>query len=128
VTIETLARCFDAVPSMGIGLLAADAPAPAPSFFNPLTMFLGASFFLFYFLVLAPEKRRKNEEEVQRKNVKKNDHIVTIGGIHGTVVSVNEGEDVITIKIDTNTRIKINRTAIGRVLADQPEAETKTDS
>jgi preprotein translocase subunit YajC len=128
VTIETFVRCFDAVPDFGLGLLAADAVAPAPTIFNPLTMFLGASFFLFYFLVLSPEKRRKNEEEVQRKNVQKNDQIVTIGGIHGTVVTANDGEDIVTVKIDTDTKIKINRTAIGRVIKDKPESDTKADA
>lgn len=44
----------------------------------------------------------------------KNDRIVTIGGLHGTVVSVTPDSDVIVLKIDEagNTRVKINRSAV----------------
>ena len=53
-------------------------------------------------------------------SVKKNDRIVTIGGIHGTIVNAPADGDVVTIKIDEggNTRVKLNRSAISKVIQD----------
>ena len=47
-----------------------------------------------------------------------NDRVVTIGGIHGTIVSTSSDSDDVTIKVDenSNTRIRITRTAIQTVL------------
>lgn len=65
--------------------------------------------------------------------LKKNDRIVTIGGIHGTIVSAPPDSKVVTIRIDesSNARIKLNRTAIAAVVVEKESQETKhkeTDS
>lgn len=79
----------------------------------PLILGIGA---LFYFMVLRPETQRRSDQEKMHKELKKNDRIVTIGGIYGTIVNT-DGDDV-TIKVDenTNTRIRITRTAVQTVL------------
>lgn len=123
-------RCFDFTDRWGgfSALLAQeDAAAPQP-LFSPLMMFVGATFFLFYFLVIAPEKRRKREEETLRNELKKNDRIVTAGGIHGTVSSVSDAEDVVTIKVDNQTRLKINRSSISHVVRDPSDADAESTS
>lgn len=81
----------------------------------PLLVMIAA---LFYFMVLRPETQRRSGQEKMHKELKKNDRIVTIGGIHGTVVSASSDSDDITIKVDenSNTRIRITRTAIQTVL------------
>ena len=43
--------------------------------------------------------------------VKKNDEIVTGGGIHGTVVNVKD--TTVVLKIDDNVKIEIQKSAIG---------------
>jgi preprotein translocase subunit YajC len=50
--------------------------------------------------------------------VKENDRVVTIGGIHGVVTNVQRDLDRVTIRIDesTGTKIKVNISAIARVL------------
>ena len=80
----------------------------------PLLVVIG---FLFYFMVLRPETQRRNDQEKMHKELKKNDRIVTIGGIHGTVVSASPDADEVTIKVDenSNTRIRILRTAVQSV-------------
>lgn len=91
---------------------------------NPLSLMMGL-FLLFYFIVLLPERRRKADEARMMSTLKKNDKIITIGGIHGTVVAVPEKSKVVTIKIDDNTRMKINRTAIATIVADKESQEGK---
>ncbi len=72
---------------------------------------------LFYFMVLRPETKRQSDQKAMHADLKKNDRIITIGGIHGTVTNVS-GSDEVTVKIDeaTNTKIRITRTAIQKVV------------
>lgn len=108
-----------------MSLLAQDDAAPASSTFvkileNPLTPLVGL-FFLFYFIFILPERRRKAEEAKMMSSLKKNDRIVTIGGIHATVVAAPPDSNVVTIRIDESgtTRVKINRSAIATIVSEQ---------
>jgi preprotein translocase YajC subunit len=79
---------------------------------------------LFYFMLIAPERRKRKEMEQLLANIKKNDQVVTIGGICGTVVNASPGSAVVTLRVDdgNNTKIKVLRSAISRV--GSPEEET----
>lgn len=106
-------------------ILAQDAPPREPS---PIESILGnpflpiaGLFFLYYFIVIAPERRRKREDAIMKSSLKKNDRIITIGGIHGTVVAAPADSNVVTIRIDENgtTRVKLNRSAIATIVSDK---------
>jgi preprotein translocase subunit YajC len=86
-------------------------------------------FVLFYFMMIRPERRRRAEMSQMLGNLKKNDRVVTAGGIVGTVVNVQKGSDEITIKVDesTNTKLRMLRSSIARVLGDD-EADAKKDA
>lgn len=111
-------------------LIAQDAaPGGAPAVADPgagdfLSPFLlpAGLLFLFYFIVIAPERRRKSEEAKLMASLKKNDRVVTIGGIHAVVAAVTPDSDVVTLRIDenANTRIKVNRSAIARIVNEAP--------
>jgi len=45
-------------------------------------------------------------------SIKKNDEVVTIGGIHGVVVNIKENTFI--IRVDDNTKIEIDKFAIAR--------------
>lgn len=110
------------------GGAAAGGGAESGGGFSPLLIFVAATFFLFYFMVLSPEKKRKAEEETLRSSLKMNDRVITVGGIHGTIGSINEGEDTVSVKIDGNTRIKVSRTAIAKVIRDPKSDSAPQDS
>jgi preprotein translocase subunit YajC len=63
---------------------------------------------VFYFVVLRPAKRR---EQLQREQflatLKKNDKVLTSGGIIGVIANVNEKEDEVTLKIDESSNVRI---------------------
>ena len=73
---------------------------------------------LFYLLMIRPERRKRAELTAMLQNLKKNDRVVTIGGIYGTVVNAQKDLDEVTIKVDesTNTKLRMQRSAIARVL------------
>lgn len=82
-------------------------------------------FVLFWMMLIRPEKRKQAEHQEMLKNLKKNDHIVTAGGIFGHVMSVSQDSDEVQLRIDenNNVRIKIRRSAIAHVLGDKGESE-----
>ncbi len=82
---------------------------------------------LFYVLLIRPQRRQQAELAQVRANLKKNDRIVTIGGIIGTVVTVQQGSDEVTIKVDenNNTKLRIRRSAIDHVVGQDGLREAK---
>lgn len=72
---------------------------------------------LFYFIIIRPEQRRRKVEQEKLGELKKNDRVVTIGGILGTVVNVqHKNELVIRIDDKNNTQMHILRTAVREVV------------
>jgi preprotein translocase subunit YajC len=85
---------------------------------------------LFYFILLRPERRKHKEHAELLGNLKKNDKVVTIGGIYGKVYDVQRDQDRVTLKIDeaNNTKIDVTFAAIARVISEttaEPEKSTK---
>ncbi len=85
-------------------------------FASPFPLIAGLAM-IWYVTWFLPEKRKRQNETNLLASLTKNDRVVTIGGLHGTVVSVTAESDVITLKIDEagTTRIKVNRSAIAAI-------------
>ena len=66
---------------------------------------------IFYFMLIRPENKRKKEAEQMRSAVKTGDHVTTIGGITGTVVSVKDEKFVLETGAD-QVRIEFAKWAI----------------
>ena len=106
-------------------LLAADPPAGnPPSSFTFLWPLLAIGI-LFYFMLIRPEKRKQSEVQRMQLGLQKNDHVVTVGGILGVVVNAPPGAEEITIRVDesSNTRLRVLRSAISRVVSGEKAAE-----
>lgn len=87
-------------------------PQTGPS---PLIQFipLAIIFAIMYFMIIKPQKDKQKEHEKTIGNLKKNDEIVTIGGIHGTIINVKEKTFI--ARIDDNTKVEIDKNAVSRV-------------
>ncbi len=70
-------------------------------------------FLIFYFLVIRPQKAKQREHQRMVSELKKNDEVVTIGGIHGVIVNVKE--KTVVLRVDDNTRIEVEKTAIAQL-------------
>jgi preprotein translocase subunit YajC len=79
---------------------------------NPIMGFLPIIiiFVIFYFLLIRPQKKQQKEHKQMLSELKKNDEVVTAGGIYGTVVNIQN--DMVTLRIDDNTRIKVQKGSI----------------
>ncbi len=91
---------------------------------NMLPMFI-AIFALFYFLLIRPQRREQARRQEMLGAVKKNDRVLTSGGIYGVVANVNRDADEVTVKVDeaTNTKLRLTLSSIARVLGDGPSGQ-----
>jgi preprotein translocase subunit YajC len=82
--------------------------------------------FLFYFLLIRPQRREQSQREAMLAGLKKNDHVITIGGIRGVVTNIRREVDEVTIKVDeaTNTKLRVTVGAIARIVAEEPPADS----
>lgn len=70
-------------------------------------------FVIFYFLLIKPQKKRQQEHQEMVKALKKNDEVITNGGIHGTVVNVKDAS--VILRVDDNCRIEVQKSAIATI-------------
>ncbi len=82
-------------------------------------------FVVMYFLILRPQKRKEKDRKALLSRVKKNDRVVTAGGIHGLVVSVRENELILRIDDAKDVKIKVDRSAIVTVLEVSHDDDTE---
>ncbi|MBI1978102.1 MAG: preprotein translocase subunit YajC [Candidatus Omnitrophica bacterium] len=83
---------------------------------NPLLSFLPLilMFVVFYFLLIRPQQKKQKEHTEMVKNLKKGDRVVTMGGIIGTVQTLQD--DYLVLKVgDQETKIEVLRSAIQEV-------------
>jgi len=69
-------------------------------------------FGIFYFVLIRPQQKQQKEFKDMLDSLKKNDQVVTVGGVHGTIVNIKE--KTLVIRVDDNTRLEIDRTAVAR--------------
>ncbi|MFG1608963.1 preprotein translocase subunit YajC [Actinoplanes sp. NPDC049265] len=83
-------------------------------------------FAVMYFMMIRPQQKRRREAQAMQSTLGPGDEIVTIGGLHATVVSVDD--DVVTVEIAPGVNARFARPAIARVVTsvgvpEEPEPE-----
>lgn len=108
--------CLIPISAFAQGAPVAVGQVPPPSmneiFFN---LFLPAglvSFVIFHWLVIRPQTRKLKEQNDLLNALKKNDAVVTSGGIIGRVAGIEK--DYILLESGNNSRIKVERTHIAK--------------
>jgi len=88
---------------------------PQQTVANPLVQLfpLALIFVIFYFLLIRPQKQKEKEHQKMIEGVNKNDEIVTLGGIHGTVVNVKE--KTLILRIDENVKMEIDKGSVAYI-------------
>ncbi len=66
---------------------------------------------VFYFLMIRPQRKKQKEEKQMRENLQVGDEIVTIGGIHGRVISLKEDTMVIE-SLSDHSKLTFSRWAL----------------
>jgi len=68
---------------------------------------------VFYFFIIRPQKKKEDQRKSMVEAVKKNDRVVTIGGIHGTVTQVDDTS--VLVQVDNNTKLRFEKSALSSV-------------
>ena len=106
-----------------IALMASD-PAAGGSMGATLITFV-LIILIFYFLIIRPQKKRDKEAKAMIDAMKKGDRVVTIGGIHGTIVAVRE--QTVVVKVDDSARIEFSKSAISSVSSKDKAVNVKKE-
>lgn len=93
-----------------------------------LTMILpfGLIILVFYFLIIRPQNKKQKDTKQMLAAVKKNDKVVTIGGIRGVIVSVKD--DTVIVKVDDTVKLEISKSAIATVLSGKESSSNSSSS
>jgi preprotein translocase subunit YajC len=80
-------------------------------------------FGVMYFFMIRPQMKKAKQQKQYREAIKKGDRIVTIGGIHGKIVDVQE--TTLIIEVEGGNRLRIEKNAVSMeataTLGDQPK-------
>ena len=105
-------------------LLQAGGPAGTGQMMTTFVTF-GLVILIFYFLIIRPQNKKQKETKKMLEALKKGDKVVSIGGIRGVIQSVKE--DVILVKVDDNTKLEFNKSAISGLVDQKAEDSSKKE-
>lgn len=91
------------------------------SFFLIIALF----FAVFYFFMIRPQQKRRREAQDMQNTLGPGDQIVTIGGLHGTVTGVADGE--VLLEISPGVEVRFARPAIAKVVQKSGEVIPEPD-
>lgn len=81
------------------------------------------AFLLLYLIVVRPQKRRQNQQQQMANELRVGDEVLTVGGIYGTVLQVDD--DRVTVEIAPQTEVRVSRRAIAGVTRAPEDEETE---
>ena len=83
----------------------------------PWVLLLGM-FIIMYFFMIRPQQKRQKKAKEFRDAISKGDKVVTIGGIHGKIISISD----LTVVLEVESgKIRVSKSALSP--SGSPEAE-----
>ena len=93
-----------------ISLLSAQPQAQGSAFSTIIMIVL--MFAIIYFFMIRPQNKKQKEIQKFRNSLQVGQDIITIGGMHGTIKSINEEDNTVVLEVATGTKIKFEKSAI----------------
>jgi preprotein translocase subunit YajC len=76
---------------------------------------------LFYFVMMRPMQKEREQRQALISALKKNDRVVTSSGLVGVVVSIKPDEGIVTLRMShEDTKVDVIRSSIARILTEEP--------
>ena len=104
-----------------LGQTAPTGGSPNAMGFFPIALMLAVVAFMLL-SARSQKKREQRQKDDMHAKMAKNDRVLTIGGIIGTVMSVKDNEVVLKVDETTNTKMTFLKTAVQRILTDDQAA------
>ncbi len=107
---------------------AAQTPeAQRPGSMKPMLFMMGGIFMLAYFMLIRPQKQEQRRRKEMVDTLGKGDSVVTSGGIHGTIESVDKEKGVVTVNVAPKINMKFNRAAVSTVIKKKGKPKEETE-
>lgn len=93
---------------------------------NPMSFWImmGLLMVVFYFFMIRPQQKKAKDAKKFRESLEKGSKVITIGGIHGKVVEVNDS--TVLLDVDNNVKLRFEKSAIAMDTSMQlPETPAK---
>ncbi|MCK9219878.1 MAG: preprotein translocase subunit YajC [Bacteroidales bacterium] len=65
---------------------------------------------VFYFFFIRPQMKRSKDQKKFKESLQKGQKIITIGGIHGKIVEIQD--TTVTIEVENGVRLRVEKTAV----------------
>ncbi|MBT2288877.1 preprotein translocase subunit YajC [Paenibacillus albidus] len=78
-------------------------------------------FVVFYFLLIRPQQKKTKTRNLMLKALKKGDKVVTIGGLHGTIMEISD--DIVVLRVNDVTKLTFDRGSISHSVS--PDVDEK---
>jgi preprotein translocase subunit YajC len=72
----------------------------------------GGIILVFYFFMIRPQQKKQKDQKVFTENLTKGQSVVTIGGIHGKILSTDK--ETLVLEVDKGTKLVVERSAISQ--------------
>lgn len=102
------------------------AGQPPPVFWTTMLPILMMGLIL-YFFILRPQRQKERHRLDLLASLKKNDRVITGGGLHGVVVSVKEKEVILQIDETKDVKVRVEKDAIVSVEHREPKEKHKEE-
>ena len=102
------------------------APAPGGGLLGlifPFVLVIG----IMWLLLIRPQRKRERQRQEMLERIGKNDKVVTVGGIYGTVRWIKGDEVMLLVDESSNTKLRMSRSAISRILREEKEEGELSD-
>ncbi|MBK6266542.1 preprotein translocase subunit YajC [Marivirga sp. S37H4] len=73
-------------------------------------LLFGGIILIFYFFMIRPQQKKQKDHKKFVEDIKKGDNVVTIGGMHGKIFSVDD--DKITLEVDKGIKLTFEKSSI----------------
>jgi preprotein translocase subunit YajC len=93
----------------------AGTPPPQPGGLDSLLITFVPLMIIFYLFFIRPENKRRKQKEELLAAIKPKDKVVTVGGLHGSVVEVEGDEVVLLVDPKKDVKLRFRRSAIDTI-------------
>lgn len=76
---------------------------------------------VFWLILIRPQRQRQKKHQEMVTNLAVGDDVVTVGGLHGTVVALTD--DTMDLEVTDDVVLRFQRQSLARVVRDEPEIQ-----
>ena len=92
-----------------IDFIFAQAATGSPEWLPNILLF-GGIILVFYFFMIRPQQKKQKDHKKFVEEIKKGDSVITIGGVHGKIFSVED--DIVIVEVDKGVKMTFEKSAI----------------